>query len=289
MTAADRVSRWSTAGAVLGVRRDASVQVVLGMSAAFCVLSSTSFGKIWTPRPCASRSRIWANMTAVGRGMTRASSVPTSPMASMRSSSGCPSRYSLMRLAARSATSASTSSGLIEPILRIGISVTSSQSHYPQQTKRSQPYPRMAASTHEMAGDAHASHSTCRVLRCLAAHVITDRRPPLPPSEPRDALMCRGGRVLGARECSRTGARRVGLDGPPDPADRRRADLPQFDGDARLGAAGRPGSRAGSVAARPRHHGDHRGERGPRPEAPMGSQPMSRGIMVLLSTVARGP
>ena len=34
------------------------------------------------------------------------------------------------------------------------------------------------------------------------------------------------------------GARRVGPDGPPDPADRRRADLRQFDGDARLGAAG---------------------------------------------------
>jgi hypothetical protein len=79
----------------------------------------------------------------------------------------------------------------------------------------------------------------------------------------------RGGCGRGRRvtsEFSRPCAWRVGVDSAPDPADRGRADLRQFDGDARLRAERRPGVRASELAAWSRY----RGERGPWPGARSG-------------------
>lgn len=74
----------------------------------------------------------------------------------------------------------------------------------------------MAASTHEMAGDAHVSHSTCRVLRCLASpchNRSLGRSSHLSPEIQRQASKC-----YPCRSLARIAARK---DGPREWAARR--------------------------------------------------------------------
>lgn len=78
---------------------------------------------------------------------------------------------------------------------------------------------------------------------------------------------CRAGRrdpLLRACERSGAGARRVGLDGSPHSADRRRSDLREIDGDAGFCAEESSGARTGAVAPRLGHRRDAGGERGAR-------------------------
>jgi hypothetical protein len=71
-------------------------------------------------------------------------------------------------------------------------------------------------------------------------------------------------RAHGEAGLDRPGTWRGGLDGPSSPADGGRADLSEFDGDARFGASQGGGARAGAVAARPRNRDDADSQRGSR-------------------------